>query len=175
VISLPARPCRARYADAFADWSAPFAISRPYALEHCDLGYALTWHTVEGRTVSVGIGLVNHDRTRRGLYVAMSRGARRNEIYAYPSAQEPAASAIGRPPAADAEVTRLRKLDTEAHARYTEAVLEHAGPADVAEILSDRRPVAHGQRRRVRRPCRPGRLQAANCRPGQGSGSDVVS
>src|SRR5262249_59744122 len=71
-------------------WSEPFTISKAYAREHCDLGYGLTWHTVEGRTVSVGIGLVNDNRTRRGLYVAMSRGSRRNELYAYPSAQAPA-------------------------------------------------------------------------------------
>jgi hypothetical protein len=78
-------------------WSAPFTIKSAYAREHCDFGYALAWHTVEGRTVSVGIGLVSGERTRRGLYVAMSRGARRNEIYAYPSAREPAVGAIGRP------------------------------------------------------------------------------
>src|SRR5262249_8428227 len=49
-------------------WSAPFTLSKAYAAEHCDLGYALTWHTVEGRTVSAGIGLVSDTRTRRGLY-----------------------------------------------------------------------------------------------------------
>jgi conjugative relaxase-like TrwC/TraI family protein len=191
------RQIRAGTAGGQITWSAPFTISTAYAQEHCDLGYALTWHTVEGRTVSVGIGLVSDDRNRRGLYVAMSRGARRNEIFAYPAAQEPAVSAIGRSPAADAELARQRKLDAErqaaaavppldqkdpiailapvvrrhgadlsatetreqalsdadhlgvlhaiwtdqcrarAHARYAEAVREHASPADAAEILKD--------------------------------------
>jgi hypothetical protein len=52
----------------------------------------------------------NDQRTREGLYVGMSRGALRNEIYAYPSAQEPAESTIGRPPAPDPEIARQRRL-----------------------------------------------------------------
>jgi hypothetical protein len=178
-------------------WSEPFTISKAYAREHCDLGYAPTWHTVEGRTVSAGIGLVNDSQTRRGLYVAMSPGSRRNEVYACPSAQEPAESMIGRPPAPDPEITRQRRLQAgrerpapaasldeqdpvtlrtrvvrrddaelaaaesreqalsdadhlgalhaiwldqcraDAHARYAQAVRQHAGPADGDEILKD--------------------------------------
>ncbi|MHB1820706.1 MAG: MobF family relaxase [Streptosporangiaceae bacterium] len=92
-------------------WSAPFAISREYAAGHCDLGYALTWHAVEGRTVSVGIALANDNRTRSGLYPAMTRGEQRNDVYAYPASQEPAESVIGRGPAADPELARQRRLD----------------------------------------------------------------
>ena len=95
------------------EWSPQFTISRAYAAEHCDLGYALTWHTVEGQTVSAGIALANDSRSRRGLYVAMSRGGQRNEVYAYPSAQEPADSVIGQPPAADPEIARQRRLQAE--------------------------------------------------------------
>jgi AAA domain/TrwC relaxase len=95
------------------EWSPQFTISRAYAAEHCDLGYALTWHTVEGQTVSAGIALANDSRSRRGLYVAMSRGGQRNEVYVYPSAQEPAESAIGQPPAADPEIARQRMLKAE--------------------------------------------------------------
>jgi hypothetical protein len=109
-------------------WSAPFTISNAYAREYCDLGYALTWYTVEGRTVSVGIGVVNGDRARRGLYVAMSRGASRNEIYAYPSAHEPAVSTIGRPPAADPEITRQRTLHAERHGAGPVAALDQKDP-----------------------------------------------
>lgn len=94
-------------------WSAPFAVSRAYAAANCDLGYALTWHTVEGRTVSVGIALASDKRTRSGLYVAMARGEQRNEVYAYPSAQEPAASMVGQGPAPDPEVTRQRRLQAD--------------------------------------------------------------
>ncbi len=94
-------------------WSPAFTISRAYAAEHCDLGYALTWHTVEGQTVAAGIALANNSRSRRDLYVAMSRGGQRNEIYAYPSAQEPAESVIGQPPAPDPEIARQRRLHAE--------------------------------------------------------------
>ncbi len=39
-------------------WSTPFTITRTYGTEDCDLGYAVTWHTVEGRT--------RHSRHRPG-------------------------------------------------------------------------------------------------------------
>src|SRR5258706_7412403 len=94
-------------------WSAPFPLGRTYAAENCDLGYALTWYAVEGRTVAVGIGLINDQRCREGLYVAISRGARRNEIYGYPAGQEPGENIIGLPPEADAEIARQRALHTE--------------------------------------------------------------
>jgi hypothetical protein len=58
----------------------------------CELGYAQTWHTVEGQIVAVGIAVANDKRTREDLYVAMSRGPQRNEVYAYPAAHEPAES-----------------------------------------------------------------------------------
>jgi ATP-dependent exoDNAse (exonuclease V) alpha subunit len=95
------------------DWSAPFTISSTYAAENCDLGYALTWYTVEGQTVSVGIALANDKRAREGLYVAMSRGTQRNEVYAYPAMQEPAESVIGRPPGPDPEIARQCALQAD--------------------------------------------------------------
>lgn len=94
-------------------WSAPFHIRSKYAANSCDLGYALTWHTVEGRTVDVGITLASDARTRSGLYVAMTRGAHRNEVYAYPSAQEPAESTIGQGPAPDPEIARQLNLQAD--------------------------------------------------------------
>ena len=104
------------------EWSAPFTISSAYAAEHCDLGYALTWYTVEGQTVSVGIALASDKRAREGLYVAMSRGAQQNEVYAYPAAQEPAGSVIGQPPRArsgdrPAAQTRSRPRQRQASGR----------------------------------------------------------
>ena len=93
--------------------SEPFTISRSYVAAYCDLGYAQTWHTVEGQTVSVAIAMASDQRTREGLYVGMTRGADRNEIYAYPFAQEPGGSVIGQPPAADPELARQRMLHAE--------------------------------------------------------------
>ncbi len=113
-------------------WSAPFSITRVYAAAYCDLGYARTWHTVEGQTVSVGIAVASDKRTREGLYVGMSRGAQRNEVYAYPSAQEPAESVIGQPPAPDPEIARQRRLQAERQSAGSAA----AGEKDPIAILA---------------------------------------
>jgi conjugative relaxase-like TrwC/TraI family protein len=109
-------------------WSAPFTISHVYAAENCDLGYALTWYTVEGQTVSVGIAVANDQRAREGLYVAMSRGGQRNDVYAYPATQEPAGSAIGQPPAPDPEVARQRRLQADRESVQHQVALEHQDP-----------------------------------------------
>ena len=109
-------------------WSLPFSIAKSYAAAYCDLGYAQTWHTVEGQTVAVGITVTSDRRTREGLYVGMSRGARRNEIYAYPSAQEPAESTIGRPPAPDPEVARQRRLQADRQSASAAAAGEEKDP-----------------------------------------------
>jgi hypothetical protein len=106
----------------------PFMISRDYAAGNCDLGYALTYYTVEGQTVSVGIALANDSRTREARYVAMSRGAQRNEVYAYPSAQEPAESVIGQPPAPDPEINRQRKLQADRESTGPRAALDSTDP-----------------------------------------------
>jgi AAA domain len=110
MVSRLIRPDRA---GAERTWSAPFAITRSYAAEHCDLGYALTWYTVQGQSVGVGIALAHDQHARQGLYVAMSRGAERNEVYAYPSAQEPARSIAVQPPAPDPEFARQRAIRAE--------------------------------------------------------------
>jgi conjugative relaxase-like TrwC/TraI family protein len=113
------------------EWSAPFPISRDYAAGNCDLGYALTYYTVEGRTVSVGIALANDSRAREGLYVAMSRGAQRNEVYAYPSAQEPAEGVIGQPPAPDPEIARQRRLQADRESTGSRAALDSKDPVTI--------------------------------------------
>src|SRR5262249_8981439 len=110
------------------EWSAPFTISSAYATESCDLGYALTWYTVEGQTVSVGIALANDKRAREGLYVAMSRGTQRNEVYAYPSIQEPTESVIGQPPGPDPEIARQRRLEVDRESAGPTTALDSKDP-----------------------------------------------
>ena len=112
-------------------WSSPFTITKSYAQAYCDLGYARTWHTVEGQTVAVGIAVVSDKRTREGLYVAMSRGALRNEVYAYPAAQEPAESVIGQPPAPDPELARQRKLQADRDSAQPTAALDEQDPITI--------------------------------------------
>jgi hypothetical protein len=112
-------------------WSRPFTIAKSYAQAYCDLGYAQTWHTVEGQTVSVGIAVANDKRTREGLYVGMSRGAQRNEVYAYPAAQEPVGSAIGQPPAPDPEVARQRRILADRERTGPAAALDEKDPITI--------------------------------------------
>jgi conjugative relaxase-like TrwC/TraI family protein len=109
-------------------WSSPFTIAKSYAQAYCDLGYAQTWHTVEGQTVAIGIAVANDERTREGLYVAMSRGGQRNEVYAYPAAQEPAESAIGQPPAPDPELARQRRLQADRESAQPAAAVDEQDP-----------------------------------------------
>jgi hypothetical protein len=125
------RLIRPGQAAAERTWSSPFTITKSYAQAYCDLGYAQTWHTVEGQTVSVGIAVANDKRTREGLYVALSRGAQRNEVYAYPSAQEPAESVIGQSPAPDAELARQRRLQAEREGAGPGATLDEQDPITI--------------------------------------------
>jgi conjugative relaxase-like TrwC/TraI family protein len=118
-------------AGAERTWSAPFTIPRSYAQGYCDLGYAQTWHTVEGQTVAVGIAVANDKRTREGLYVAMSRGAQRNEVYAYPAAHEPSESVIGQPPTPDPEVVRQRRLEADRESAQPTAALDEQDPISI--------------------------------------------
>jgi hypothetical protein len=112
-------------------WSASFTITRDYAAGSCDLGYALTWHTVEGQTVAVGIAVASDKRPREGLYVAMTRGQHRNEVYAYPSVQEPAESVIGEPPTADPEIARQRRLQADRESASPFAGLNSRDPISI--------------------------------------------
>jgi hypothetical protein len=125
------RQVRPRQAGGTSTWSAPFQISKGYAREHCDLGYARTWYTVEGQTVAVGIALANDRRACEGLYVAMSRGGQRNEVYAYPAAHAPADSAIGQPSAPDPELARQRRLQADRENAQPTAARDEQDPITI--------------------------------------------
>jgi conjugative relaxase-like TrwC/TraI family protein len=64
-------------------WSAPFALDFGWVAKHADLGYALSNHAVEGRTVRKGIALVTDTRSRQALYPAMTRGQLGTHVFAY--------------------------------------------------------------------------------------------
>jgi ATP-dependent exoDNAse (exonuclease V) alpha subunit len=51
-----------------------------YARQHVRLGYASTEHGVQGDTVTAGIELATEATSRRGLYVALTRGQRDNTV-----------------------------------------------------------------------------------------------
>ena len=52
-----------------------------YVKEHVRLGYAATEHGYESDTVTIGINLASEATTRRGLYVAVTRGRQENWIH----------------------------------------------------------------------------------------------
>jgi conjugative relaxase-like TrwC/TraI family protein len=56
------------------------ALPPDYVREHVRLGYAATEHGVQGDTTSIGIALVSAATTRRGVYVAVTRGRDDNTI-----------------------------------------------------------------------------------------------
>jgi conjugative relaxase-like TrwC/TraI family protein len=125
------RLIRPDHAAGKRSWSAPFTITKRYTQAYCDLGYAQTWHTVEGQTVAVGIAVANDQRTREGLYTAMTRGAERNEVYAYPSAQEPPENVIGEPPAPDPEINRQRRLQADRESVGLAAPIDEKDPVTI--------------------------------------------
>jgi ATP-dependent exoDNAse (exonuclease V) alpha subunit len=153
---------------AQASWSAPFTITTAYAEANCDLGYALTWNTVEGRTVSVGIALANDKRARAGLYVAMARGEQRNEVYAYPSAQEPAESVIGQGPAPDPEVARQCQLQADRDGTGRAAAGDRDPITILAQVVRRETPICRPPRGGSRR-CQMPTTSAPSTRSGRTS------
>src|SRR5262249_39355901 len=110
-------------------WSGPFCIRNRYAAGHCDLGYALTWDTGEGRAASARVRVVSGQRPRRGLYVAMTRGQQRNEVYAYPGAGEP--DGIVPVSVPDPEVARQRRLQADQAGAVVAAGLDSEDPVTI--------------------------------------------
>ena len=62
-------------------WSAPFLVSLSYLRNEAHLGYAVTFHAAEGRTVDSAIAVFTGEEDRQAAYVAMTRGRENNEAY----------------------------------------------------------------------------------------------
>jgi hypothetical protein len=62
-------------------WSRPFLVSRSYLWNEAQLGYAVTFHAAEGRTVDSAIAVFSGEEDRQAAYVALSRGRENNEAY----------------------------------------------------------------------------------------------
>jgi conjugative relaxase-like TrwC/TraI family protein len=52
-----------------------------YVADHLELGYAQTSHATQGRTVDVGLLLVDNPIDSRGVYTPMTRGRKANHAY----------------------------------------------------------------------------------------------
>ena len=62
-------------------WSAPFLVSLSYLRNEAHLGYAVTFHAAEGRTVDSAIAVFSGEEDRQAAYVALTRGRENNEAY----------------------------------------------------------------------------------------------
>src|SRR6266566_4795780 len=89
-------------------WSAPFTVPKSYVFSHCDLAYAVTCHSAQGRTVDTAHALVDGTEDRQSLYVAMSRGQQANHAYCVTSHPRAADVREGSRPAP--ELSRLGRL-----------------------------------------------------------------
>jgi conjugative relaxase-like TrwC/TraI family protein len=64
-------------------------LPREYVAEHVRLGYAATEHGYESDTVDVCFELASASTTRRGLYVAVTRGRDENQIHVVTESNDP--------------------------------------------------------------------------------------
>ncbi len=77
-------------------WTRSFAYAG-YAT--ADLAYAVTGHSAQGRTVTVGIQVVTRNDDRQWLYVAMTRGTEQNVMVAFTQSGRAADPEAGTRPA----------------------------------------------------------------------------
>jgi hypothetical protein len=68
-----------------------------------DLGYAVTGHSAQGRSVQVGIPVLTGTEDRQWLYVAMTRGAESNTVIVFTHAARAAEPEAGTRPAPELE------------------------------------------------------------------------
>ncbi len=104
-----------------------------------DLGYAVTGHSAQGRSVQVGIPVVTGTEDRQWLYVAMTRGAQKNTMVVFTHTARVADPEAGTRPAP--EIERHERLKRE---RAGLPASEPAGcaangpePRDVIAVAAD--------------------------------------
>jgi hypothetical protein len=93
----------------------------------CDLAYAVTGHSAQGRTVRDGITVATGAEDRQWLYVAMSRGTRSNMVHAFTRSPKTADPAPGTRPAPELE-------------RYDRVQRERVGMLPAATPVGEGRP-----------------------------------
>jgi hypothetical protein len=75
-----------------------------------ELGYAVTQHAAQSRTVSTGLAVVSGSETAEGAYVALTRGRDRNLVYVFSESPRKADPAPGFKPAE--EIGRHERLSS---------------------------------------------------------------
>ena len=92
---------------------------RHFVFNNCkdaELGYAVTDHAAQGRTVTVGLAVITGTEDRQHAYVALSRGTEVNLAYVFTASPKTADPAPGPRPAPEL-------------ARYDRRAITHGGPA----------------------------------------------
>jgi hypothetical protein len=102
--------------------------------ETAELGYAVTDHVAQGRTVHTGLAVITGTEDRQHTYVALTRGSDTNTAYVFTLPAKLADPAPGPRPAP--ELARYDKLTAAAAARPAPAA-EPAGTRDALGVLSD--------------------------------------
>jgi hypothetical protein len=102
--------------------------------ETSELGYAVTDHTAQGRTVHTGIAVITGTEDRQHIYVALTRGTDTNTAYVFTLSTKLADPAPGPRPAP--ELARYDQLTT-GQATKPASAAEPAGTRDALGVLSD--------------------------------------
>jgi conjugative relaxase-like TrwC/TraI family protein len=89
-------------------WTDQHFVYAKYA--DAELGYAVTDHTAQGRTVHTGLAVITGTEDRQHAYVALTRGTRNNTAYVFTLSPKLADPAPGPRPAP--ELARYDKLTT---------------------------------------------------------------
>jgi hypothetical protein len=114
-------------ARAFAEET--FTYSDPRRFE---LGYAVTAHASQSRTVGTGIAVISGSETSEAAYVAMTRGAESNLVYVFSESPRKADAAPGFKPAE--EIARQKILEAE---QAGEDVSPSFGSEQALAVLAD--------------------------------------
>jgi hypothetical protein len=83
-----------------------------------ELGYAVTDHVAQGRTVTAGLAVITVTEDRQHAYVALSRGTEVNMAHVFSASPKVADSVPGPRPAP--ELARYDRLATQARLGYSE-------------------------------------------------------
>ena len=102
--------------------------------ENAELGYAITDHAAQSRTVHTGLAVITGSEDRQHAYVALTRGTHANTAYVFTLTPKPADPAPGPRPAP--ELARYDKLATEPAAESA-PVVAPAGTRDARAVLAD--------------------------------------
>lgn len=102
-----------------------------------DLGYAITGHSAQGRTVHAGIAVVSGSEDRQWLYVSMSRGRESNTAIAFTRNANSADARPGSVPAPEISRHKARQAEREGREPASKPDTAAPEPRDPGAVLAD--------------------------------------